>query len=237
VALAAGCGRIGFDGGSDAATGRDDAATDADASAACVGGDMVCRVSCLAVDPDCVTTCGDGICVGNAEELCTTCADCVTLDPVCGNGACDPGEDSDICYADCGPSPWPWTAQEAELLVLVNNARAAGITCPAMGMVTGPALTVNAAFGPAAREWAWEIAHQGYQGSGGCNGRTGADRINAIGATANVGSWTGSTPQAALDTWLVDAVTCPIVADPTYTRVGVGVAHDAMNGFAMFLDP
>src|SRR5262245_55766205 len=64
--------------------------------------DGVCTPGCTD-DPDCAGVCGDGTCAG---ELCAMCAsDCATRAAVCGNGACDSGEDSASCFADCGPSP------------------------------------------------------------------------------------------------------------------------------------
>ena len=159
---------------------------------------------------------------------------------VCGNGACEPSEDSDICYADCGPSPWQWTAEETDLLMRINEARAAGIDCPGGGgAVTGPALVLTASLVPGAREFAWEFAHHQHQpgSSTSCNGRTSLSRINAAGGTGAVSyTGTGTTPQTALSSWLASATLCPIVASTSFTRVGIGVAYDARQGYGVIVD-
>lgn len=125
--VVAGCGRIGFEARS-YARGVDapgDAPPDA-VDPACLISDGICVFGCAGIDDDCTTTCGDGTCVdgtcvGNAGELCANCAmACMTTNAVCGNGACDPGEPGAGCYADCGPSPWPWTQEEADLLGMLN---------------------------------------------------------------------------------------------------------------------
>ena len=77
--LLAACGRVGFEGSSTTGdgnvTGDGSGTGGSDGGDPCEAGDGVCRVSCLAVDPDCTTTCGDGLCVGNAGESCKTCAE------------------------------------------------------------------------------------------------------------------------------------------------------------------
>lgn len=249
---ASACGRLGFDpradvdgDGSVISDVRDSNPTldgDADLTLTCVAGDGVCRQSCLATDPDCTTTCGDGVCIGNAGELCPTCAECNTTAPICGNGACDAGEDDDICFADCGPSPWSWTAQESDLLAKINAARAAGIDCGPSGPVTAPGLAQMANLMPASREWSWEFAHHQLDPNApaSCNGRSLQDRLansgitGAYGAVAYVGG--GATPQDALDSWIATPTLCAIVADAQHTMVGVGVAHDATRGFVVVFD-
>src|SRR5512146_1435669 len=93
VVVAFGCGRIGFD-----PAGGQSGGDGGNRPPACVA-DGFCAPGCGAADPDCPTACGDGICVGNAGELCTTCAaGCRTTANVCGNGTCGPGEEGTTCY-------------------------------------------------------------------------------------------------------------------------------------------
>jgi hypothetical protein len=230
----AACGRIGFDGLTTGSGSAGDAPTIDTVTTACVAGDNVCRVSCLGSDSDCTTTCGDGRCVGNAGEFCTNCAaDCMTLSPVCGNGACDPGEDSDICYADCGPTPWTaaWVVEEGQLVSMINAARTGGTTCPGSGAATVPSLAASGSGTAQAREMAWERSYQGFTGSGNtvaCNGRTLGQRVGLPSA-----AWIAFGPDAssAVGFWLGDATVCPSIMKATWVELGAGVSHDAMAGY------
>jgi uncharacterized protein YkwD len=236
----AGCGRIGFDARSDG--GGVDAADDATPDAvnpACLIADGVCVFGCARIDDDCSTTCGDGTCIGNAGELCVSCsADCNTTTPVCGNGACDPGEAAAGCHADCGPAPWPWLQEEADLLEQINATRATGYACPAGAVPAAPALTATS-FTPGAREWVWELAHQKFFMSGGvvCNGRTFAERatIGGYNAGMNAGGPSTTTVAIALSRWLGDSSQCSALLAATYTQIEVAVAHDADHAFVLLL--
>ena len=220
--VAAACGRVGFETG--------------DASA-CVPGDDTCPFGCVGTDPDCATSCGDGRCIGNAGELCSTCAaDCATIEPVCGNGACDPGEPEDGCIADCGPATWPWLADEEQLVALIDQTRTAGFMCTTMPM-TQPALALDPTLEPGAREWAWELAHHRYFDAAGsaCNGRTVADREAAGGFTGYVTASGYTAAQDALTAWLADPTQCEILMSPVPTQVFVAIARDATTGFVVVL--
>lgn len=234
LTLAAGCGRVDFDPRRDAGL---DAQLGLDGNPACVD-DGVCTYGCADEDPDCATTCGDGVCMGNGGELCVNCAaDCMTTTAVCGNGACDPGE-SPLCIADCGPSPWPWASEEAALLAKVNAVRATGYNCPNGARAARPAYT-DAGATTAAREWTWELAHQKFFMMGGtvCNGRTFAQRSQNFALYMNAALVTGpSYPDvdAALAKWLSNANECDGVM-ATYTQASIGVAHDSTNAYVMIL--
>lgn len=177
--------------------------------------------------------CGDGVCAGNAGELCSTCAaDCANQTVTCGNGQCEAGE-SPSCYADCGPTPWTWAGEETQLATLINNARTQGFTCPGAAKVTRTAFILDDALKPGAREWVWELAHQDFFNNGNyCNGRTLGDR-KALG-----GDFTGyllasgyTTVQAAFDSWMTSATLCPIVMSGAATRASIAVALDTTTGF------
>jgi hypothetical protein len=188
-------------------------------------------------DPDCATTCGDGRCDGNAGELCGACpADCATVDPVCGNGACELDELDGGCVADCGPVPWPWTTEEDELVALVNDVRVAGYTCtttPAMSA----ALVVDPALEPAAREWAWELAHHRFfePAGGACNGRTAADREVAGGFTGYLTATGYPRARDVLTAWLADPNQCAILMSAVPTHAFAAIAHDADAGYVLVL--
>src|SRR5262249_30814047 len=103
VALLVGCGRVDFD-------ARTTSCNDASSTG-----------SCSAANPPNLPGCGDGICA--AGESCSICSDCRTTAVVCGNGACEAGEDSSSCLVDCGPSPWPWSADEQAAIMELNDFR------------------------------------------------------------------------------------------------------------------
>jgi uncharacterized protein YkwD len=204
----------------------------------CAGGNNVCLVACVATDPDCTTTCGDNRCVGNAGELCGNCAgDCATTSVVCGNAQCQPGESPD-CYADCGPVPWTWSAEEQQLITLINNARTTGFACPNAASVTRPALTVDTSMTGGAREWAWEMAHSDYFGStaDGCNGRTYVQRkLDGGNFTGYVRSRGYGTVQLAFDAWMASATQCPIVMSANATKVYASAAFDTAKSYLMVI--
>lgn len=203
----------------------------------CAGNDNTCLVACVATDPDCVTTCGDNRCVGNAGELCGNCtADCATTSTVCGNAECEPGESPD-CFADCGPVPWTWATEEQQLITLINNARTNGFACPGAALVTRPAYTIDPAMKPGAREWIWEMSHHDYFGNNGdgCSGRTAAQRKidgNFTGYTRSRGY---ATVQIAFDTWMASATSCPIVMSPNATQMNVAVSFDTAKSYLMMM--
>ena len=213
-----------------------DAGLDAPAGA-CAGGDGVCLVACLVDDPDCNTTCGDGRCVGNAGELCGNCsADCATTAVVCGNGDCEAGETPD-CYADCGPSPWTWSAEEQQLLAMINGARTGGFTCPGGAQVTRPAFTVDTgAMHAGAREWAWEVAHHDFAVNGGaaCNGRTLMQRKITAGAFNSYMRASGYADiQAVFDNWMGTQSSCDIIMSSSTTTIAVAVTYEVDNAYVV----
>ncbi|HEU0031256.1 MAG TPA: CAP domain-containing protein [Kofleriaceae bacterium] len=250
LALVTACGRKGFEKEIDVV---DSAVNDSitimndgdpvqmDAPAVCTDGDGVCLFECNGRDSDCNAVCGDGVCTGNGGELCNTCgADCATQNTVCGNGACESSErTTGTCYADCGPGIWEWTAEEAMLIQLINNTRTQGFKCPGVagGAVTRPPLTVDPALQPAAREWAWEIAHQNFFMNDGsaCNGRTATQREASGGFTAYISSFGFPDVQATFNDWLSAGSTCQVLMSDLNTTMSVGVAFDLQKGYAFVL--
>lgn len=213
-----------------------DDAPDSGGGNVCSGGDSVCLVSCVATDPDCVTTCGDGKCVGNAGELCSMCAaDCMTTAVVCGNGQCQPGE-SPNCFADCGPMPWTWAAEEQQLMTLVNNARTAGFTCPGGMAVTRPVYQISASLQAPAHEWVWEMSHHDYFGTNGagCSGRTAAQRAMDGGYNGYVRSRGYADVQAAFNAWMASTTQCPIVMS-TSQMAYIAVSYDTARSYILLL--
>jgi hypothetical protein len=248
VVAIAGCGRLGFEDGASQAT--TDARPDRDASdpdggsttdaapATCVSSDNQCLVACVGQDTDCETTCGDGRCVGNSgEEHCGTCpSDCNTQAVVCGNGECEPGETPD-CYADCGPSPWQWDAEENVLLMRVNAARTSGFNCPGPPTTVELPLQISTTMRPGTREWAWDLAHNLSTGSASCNGRSMPQRVMAAGGGVVWYAYNpGLTPEAAIDFFLADGSACQSIMNGNWTTIGLGAAKDVINGYVIMMN-
>lgn len=187
-----------------------------------------------AADSAIASLCGDGLC--NAGELCPTCADCETQLDVCGNGSCSATEDSTSCYADCGPSPWTWVAEETELVSRINAARTAGTNC-GTGTITSPALTPVTSLMDGAHEWVWEVVYQQLPiAQVSCNGRDLFERIYEAGGANAVAAWHNDlqpTPQTAFMALMSSATICESLMDPAYTRMGVGAAY--IDGRVMHL--
>jgi uncharacterized protein YkwD len=201
------------------------------------GFDLVQRSDDAAVDALDVpaAVCGDNVCSGNAGENCTTCADCVTLTPVCGNSVCDPGE-ATTCYTDCGPLPWAWPGDADEMLIAVNQARTSGTTCPGGGgQQTAPALTADTTLEVTAREWAWETAHLGWTMSASCNGRSGNDRVTDAGASTAWKVFNATSPTTAITYLLGSKDSCNAIMSASNTRLGAAGAHDLLDAEAIVL--
>ena len=205
---------------------------------ACAGGNGQCLVACVGTDPDCTTTCGDNVCVGNAGEMCKACAsDCNKTAIVCGNGQCQMGESPD-CFADCGPTPWTWTTQEQALVTRINNARTNGFACPGSNTVTRPALAVDTTMQAASREWAWEIGHMDFYmaDASSCNGRTLADRKATGGNFTSYVLGVGyGTADEAFDAWMASASLCSVVMSPNVTKLHAAVALDATKAYLVVM--
>ena len=253
-----GCGRFGFEEGariSDSGARNDgndsalatadgsepepptiDAASDA-SGMQCQPADGVCLLACVGSDSDCVTTCGDGRCVGNSGESCNNCAaDCDTVSPVCGNGACTAGEIPD-CYADCGPAPWPWTADEATILSRLNAARTGAYDCPGPPTPAVAPLTASASIQPGSREWAWDIAHNLNTTDNSCNGRSMPVRVmNAGGSVVWYVFHMTADANQAVDFWLADGQACQSIMNGSWTTVGIGAARDMINGYVIMMN-
>jgi len=226
LSVLGGCGRWGFDAAGDGGGSTGDG-RDIDAPTACVP-DGFCVTACGASDPDCTSICGDGTCVANVGETCDSCsADCKTTTPVCGNLACDPGENGTNCPSDCGPIPWPWSAEETELAGLVNNQRVNGVTCPGMMMMTAVPLADDPDLDHAARDLAWEAAQYGTVGQRRCDGLSILSFMANTGASnSRISSGTG-TNQDRIAAWVADVNACPQLIDPARVSIGVGIATGA----------
>lgn len=179
--------------------------------------------------------CGNGVCEGNGGELCSSCDDCVTLSQVCGNGACDPGEDGTNCYADCGPSPWPW-AEGAAMMAALNAARTMGRQCPGTTMVvTAPAVTYDMTLLPMAQEYAWEAAHENWTLLNACNGRIASERFAAGGASTGWKAFGATDGPNAIAMLLAFGPGCQALMNPANTMFAGTGAYDVITAHAVMM--
>lgn len=230
--LATACGRVGFDSTRDGGGGGDGKTPDVPTS--CVD-DGFCVPGCGVTDPDCQTTCGDAVCVGNAGETCKTCtADCRTTNNVCGNHACGPGEDGNSCPYDCGPVPWTWVVDEEDLMARINTARTGGTSCGGGAPTTAPALTVDLALRASARDLAWEQAHIGLFFNR-CDGQSMIAYVTSSNATNyKIASSSSVTTNAQRMAELIaDTPSCQSLMSTSLTRFAVAIAVDQNNGYVV----
>lgn len=242
------CGRVGYDALAGASPGDGSVGGGIDAMPievpACGSTDGFCPPDCpVDTDTDCESVCGDGICVGNVGETCGTCAECATRDAACGNGECQAGESSAICPSDCGPSPWPeqWLARAQDLVVLINDARAAGFACPGGMRPAAPALAVDPGLRRASELWAWENSSGDYTVQVGltCNGATFGELAAAAGTSAVAAMHGGNSAwtmaSEPFDFFAQSAGACDSFMSPARTAIGVGHATRAFAWWNLML--
>ena len=183
-------------------------------------------------------TCNDGVCDGHDGETCGCGSDCDTQMDVCGNGACDPDEDSASCETDCGPAPWPFTDLEAQMLAAVNTARTGGIVCPGdTAPRTAAAVAATTDAQETVRVVAWEYAHdpRSAMGQVTCNGRTLISILQPSGFPNGIFIQTSFDPTMAVARVVTDPDSCTDLMEPAHTLVAIGAAHDLTNGYILFL--
>lgn len=135
---------------------------------------------------------------------------------------------------DCrNPATWPaaWTQFEEQVLVLINQRRAAGATCGTTPFAAAPALASNDKLRQAARCHSLDMATQNYFSHTGLDGSNPGARIAAAGYVAN--AWGENiaagyrTPQQAVDGWVASEGHCRNLMSTSFSQVGTGYAFDA----------
>lgn len=224
LVLLAACGRVGFEATGDGGGGGGGSG-DGGGSAKTDGGGA----------DGAPAVCGDGVCGGSSGETCSTCAaDCRTTTNVCGNATCGAGEDGTNCYVDCGPSPWTWEADEADLLAKINSARAVGVSCNGQPPTTAPAITMDSGLTAAAHDLAWEQARIGLFLTR-CDGQSMLSYIGMVNANGSrlSSSSSDTTNEERMTTWRDDTNACMTLMQTSWTRAGVGIAVDASMGYVV----
>ncbi len=123
------------------------------------------------------------------------------------------------------------SSAEVQLLVGLNQARARGVTCPAVGRrpVAAP-LPASPAHAFAARTQAGYMSSSGrisHVGTGGSTPRVRAAStgVTAVSVTEIVYLGSGVDPRGAVRWWLHSPVHCAVLTDARYTHAGASVVQ------------
>lgn len=163
------------------------------------------------------------MCVAAMAALAACAAD--DADDDGGGGA---GRDvPDLAY--CDPVA-DWTdaakAQEAEVLAIVNQHRAAGATCGGEARPPVPALTADAALRCAARVHSLDMVTRGYFDHTNLDGESPWDRMDHAGygwSAAGENIAAGNTTAAAtMDQWMNSPGHCANIMSADFVHLGVG---------------
>jgi uncharacterized protein YkwD len=139
---------------------------------------------------------------------------------------------------DCrNPSTWPavWTQFEDDVLVLVNQRRAAGATCGSTVYPAVAAVASNAKLREAARCHSIDMATQDYFSHTGLDGSNPGARIAAAGYRAS--AWGENiaagyrTPQQVVDGWMTSPGHCTNIMSRNYAHLGNGYALDSASSY------
>jgi uncharacterized protein YkwD len=170
----------------------------------------------------------------------------------CGGGSDDSGGNEPAASPGPGtptapPPPTPSGADitcgianfEAEVLRLVNQARAAGATCGARGsFAPAAALTLNARLTSAAYGHSRDMADNNYFSHDSLDGRSMVDRVNAAGYTwsalgENIAAGYGSV-QAVVDGWMASDGHCANLMNPRFTEFGLACAANDNSRYRLY---
>ncbi len=121
---------------------------------------------------------------------------------------------------------------EDQVLVLVNQRRAAGATCGGAPYAPVAPLTMNGTLRTAARLHSQDMAAQNYFSHTSLDGRTLSQRMTNAGY-AGAFPWGENiaagqpTPQAVVDAWMSSSGHCTNIMNGSYRAIGVGYAFRA----------
>ncbi len=124
---------------------------------------------------------------------------------------------------------------EDEVLVLVNQRRAAGATCGSTAYSPVPALYMHPQLQEAARGHSQDMAALNYFSHTSADGRTFSQRIRAAGYTASpIGENIAAgytTPNAVVAGWMSSSGHCANIMSSAYRAIGVGYALSAASQY------
>jgi uncharacterized protein YkwD len=185
-------------------------------------------------DPD-----SDGDGVADANDVCPGFDDGSDADGDGTPDGCDDTPDGDPDpglptneYCDA-VADWDqiWTQFEDEVLVLVNEQRAAGADCGSEGSFPPvPPLAMNAALRCAARNHSVDMHVRAFFSHTNPDGDGPGERIGYAGygfsAWGENIAWGYTTPQAVVDGWMDSPGHCHNIMRDTFTEIGVGLGPD-----------
>jgi uncharacterized protein YkwD len=131
------------------------------------------------------------------------------------------------------------SAFEDEVLVIVNQRRAAGAICGGSSHPPVSPLAMNANLRNAARGHSVDMAANNFLSHTGSDGRTAAQRIAASGYAGSY-PWGENiaggqpTPQAAVDAWMTSPGHCAAIMSGSFKAVGVGYAYSASSTYGHY---
>jgi uncharacterized protein YkwD len=139
---------------------------------------------------------------------------------------------------DCtNPASWPadWVALEDQVLVLVNQRRAAGATCGGVSKPPVPPLTMNAELRRAARCHSLDMAQHNFFDHNSQDGRTPWDRIAAAGYTGfgnaeNIAAGQASAADV-MTSWMNSTGHCNNIMTSGSNEIGIGYGFDSSSDY------
>ena len=128
---------------------------------------------------------------------------------------------------------------EDQVLVLVNQRRAAGATCGGAPYAPVAPLTMNGTLRTAARLHSQDMAAQNYFSHTSLDGRTFSQRMTNAGYAGafpwgeNIASGQ-PTPQAVVDAWMSSPGHCTNIMNGSYRAIGVGYGFRAGSTYGHY---
>jgi uncharacterized protein YkwD len=139
---------------------------------------------------------------------------------------------------DCtNPASWPadWVALEDQVLVLVNQRRAAGATCGGVTKPPQPPLTNDTKLRQAARCHSLDMARHNFFDHNSQDGRTPWDRIAAAGYTGfgnaeNIAAGQSSAADV-MTSWMSSTGHCNNIMTSGSNEIGIGYGFDSSSDY------
>ncbi len=119
-----------------------------------------------------------------------------------------------------------WATLESQVLVLVNERRAAGAVCNGVVKAPAPALTLNAQLRCAARKHSKDMGTNNFMSHTGSDGSSPWQRMNWAGytyrnAAENVAAGY-ATAAAVVNGWMASSGHCNNIMNPSLLDIGIG---------------
>lgn len=142
--------------------------------------------------------------------------------------------EADVLPAYCNDvNSWTqaWADFEAQVLVLVNQKRAAGATCGGVVYPPAPPLTLHENLRCSARKHSKDMGANNFFSHTGSNGSAFSQRITSAGytwtaAAENIGAGY-ATPAAAVNGWMASSGHCKNIMNAAYVHLGTGYYYAA----------